>query len=409
VRVAYDYYPFGLTWQNPADFQTPEGIHDHAYQDKEYQWNEFGSGAGLALYDFHARMYDPATATWSVPDPAEQFSNPYLAMGNNPVVGVDPDGRVAGSVLLVGALAGGFTNLLIAYGNGDIDSFRDGLVAFGKGALVGAMVSMTAPSALLAGHSAMSQVILEQMPALGVSVGDWQFSVSPSMVYGTHGAGMGVNMGISYNDGRGFSAGVNLGSTYWTKHQITGKSFLEKRIGGGVFFNGNGAYTTQFYGGGMKQRIGGYQAVIGETVLNYENDWAFSVPGSEKLFGKTIDIPTGDSGDRWRTTGVRISTHDASIGLNFGTGEPDYRTRPEDNGGGIFGTYDETSAGAFRLGAAYIGYRDFRVGFESERVRHAVQNEIIHDRVSKSPWFRVLSDQINPYFLRHTLNPFTTW
>ncbi|MFN8865257.1 MAG: hypothetical protein ACK5W1_13155, partial [Flavobacteriales bacterium] len=81
VRVAYDYYPFGLTWHNPAEFETPEGIHDHAYQDKEYQWNEFGSGAGLALYDFHARMYDPATATWSVPDPAEQFSNPYLAMG----------------------------------------------------------------------------------------------------------------------------------------------------------------------------------------------------------------------------------------------------------------------------------------------------------------------------------------
>ena len=68
-------------------------MHDHAYQDKEFQWNEFGSGPGLALYDFHARMYDSATATWSVPDPASQFSNSYLAMGNNPVIGVDPDGR----------------------------------------------------------------------------------------------------------------------------------------------------------------------------------------------------------------------------------------------------------------------------------------------------------------------------
>ena len=93
VRVAYDYYPFGLTWHNPAAADTPEGRHDHAYQDKEFQWNEFGAGAGMALYDFHARMYDPATATWSVPDPAEQFSNPYLAMGNNPVANVDPDGR----------------------------------------------------------------------------------------------------------------------------------------------------------------------------------------------------------------------------------------------------------------------------------------------------------------------------
>jgi len=95
VRVAYDYYPFGLTWHNPALPETPEGMHDHAYQDKEFQWNEFGSGAGLALYDFHARMYDPATATWSVPDPAAQFSNPYLAMANNPVSMIDPTGTMA--------------------------------------------------------------------------------------------------------------------------------------------------------------------------------------------------------------------------------------------------------------------------------------------------------------------------
>ncbi|MFN9801485.1 MAG: RHS repeat-associated core domain-containing protein, partial [Bacteroidota bacterium] len=200
VRVAYDYYPFGLTWHNPAAADTPEGRHDHAYQDKEFQWNEFGAGAGMALYDFHARMYDPATATWSVPDPAEQFSNPYLAMGNNPVVGVDPDGRLALSILAAGAVIGGATNLLVAYGNGELDSFGDGLAAFGKGALVGAMASFAAPSAVLAGHSAMMQVLLNQMPNFGVTVGDWSFSISPTMMYGTHGAGMGVNFGVQYDD-----------------------------------------------------------------------------------------------------------------------------------------------------------------------------------------------------------------
>jgi hypothetical protein len=39
--------------------------------------------------------YDDQTASWLVPDPAEQFSNPYLAMGNNPVMYVDPDGEFA--------------------------------------------------------------------------------------------------------------------------------------------------------------------------------------------------------------------------------------------------------------------------------------------------------------------------
>ena len=58
-------------------------------------WVVSGTGHGLALYDFHARMYDPATGRWLVPDPAEQFANPYLAMANNPVSYVDPDGEFA--------------------------------------------------------------------------------------------------------------------------------------------------------------------------------------------------------------------------------------------------------------------------------------------------------------------------
>lgn len=81
--------------ENPALNNDPASIHDYCYQDKEFQFAEFGNGRGLALYDFHARMYDPAMARWLVPDPAGQFFNPYLAMGNNPVIGVDPDGRFA--------------------------------------------------------------------------------------------------------------------------------------------------------------------------------------------------------------------------------------------------------------------------------------------------------------------------
>ena len=47
---------------------------------------------------------------WFVPDPAEQFSNPYLAMGNNPVQYVDPDGEfifaAIGIGLAIGAISG---------------------------------------------------------------------------------------------------------------------------------------------------------------------------------------------------------------------------------------------------------------------------------------------------------------
>jgi RHS repeat-associated protein len=129
VRVTYDYYPYGLTWEDPRLPGSPESVHDHCYQDKEFQWAEFTTGHGLALHDFHvtkrlvaaqrrlsdsspaaqrcgARMYDGATGRWLVPDPAAQFANPYLAMGNNPVMGVDPDGRFAVTAILVGAAIG---------------------------------------------------------------------------------------------------------------------------------------------------------------------------------------------------------------------------------------------------------------------------------------------------------------
>jgi RHS repeat-associated protein len=95
VRATYDYYAYGLMWENPALPASPEGIHNETYQGKEFQFSEFSTGHGLALYDFHARMYDPAIGRWLVPDPARQYFNPYLAMGNNPVSQIDPSGRNA--------------------------------------------------------------------------------------------------------------------------------------------------------------------------------------------------------------------------------------------------------------------------------------------------------------------------
>ena len=168
VRVAYDYYPFGLTWHNPAAADTPEGRHDHAYQDKEFQWNEFGAGAGMALYDFHARMYDPATATWSVPDPAEQFSNPYLAMGNNPVIAVDPDGRIAWLVpVVIGAAIGGTIGGLAAKNN-DEDVWK-GIVV---GAMVGAAVGLGLSAGLSAAgvHTASNAPLIKGIGANGGSI-----------------------------------------------------------------------------------------------------------------------------------------------------------------------------------------------------------------------------------------------
>jgi RHS repeat-associated protein len=42
------------------------------------------------------REYDSIAARWLSVDPKRQFYSPYVAMGNNPLSGMDPDG---GSVL----------------------------------------------------------------------------------------------------------------------------------------------------------------------------------------------------------------------------------------------------------------------------------------------------------------------
>jgi hypothetical protein len=83
------------------------------------------------MYDFHARHYDPQLGRWFTPDPAMQFSNPYLAMGNNPVMYVDPDGELALTFLgtkttfLFDFLKTGFTDGGFEFWNWGSQNFDD--------------------------------------------------------------------------------------------------------------------------------------------------------------------------------------------------------------------------------------------------------------------------------------------
>jgi len=81
---------------------------NYLYSEKEFQ-------DGLKLYDFGSRYYDATIGRWGVPDPAQQYANPYLALGNNPVNGIDPDGEFA-------FLITGLVNLVkTAFFNGGLD------------------------------------------------------------------------------------------------------------------------------------------------------------------------------------------------------------------------------------------------------------------------------------------------
>ncbi|MBR0344834.1 MAG: RHS repeat-associated core domain-containing protein, partial [Rudaea sp.] len=116
----------------------------------------------LGVYNFNARLYDPAIGRFYGTDPENQFASPYVYGNNNPVSMIDPSGRLAFLALLalsvlagivVGAAAGavgyGAQTLITgekwdwgdfgkAVGIGALAGAVGGAVGFGAGALASA-------------------------------------------------------------------------------------------------------------------------------------------------------------------------------------------------------------------------------------------------------------------------------
>ncbi len=77
-------HPVSYTYQpntNPAN-------HRYGYQG-EFAEKDRETG----FNHFEARLWDSRTGRWMIPDPAGQFHS--LGMGNSPINGIDPDGRVS--------------------------------------------------------------------------------------------------------------------------------------------------------------------------------------------------------------------------------------------------------------------------------------------------------------------------
>jgi RHS repeat-associated protein len=92
----FKYYPFGLVMNGISSKSAGSLTNKILYNSKELQNKEFTDGSGLELYDFGARMQDPQLGRWWVIDPLTHetpFESPYSAMGNNPILNIDPDGQ----------------------------------------------------------------------------------------------------------------------------------------------------------------------------------------------------------------------------------------------------------------------------------------------------------------------------
>jgi RHS repeat-associated protein len=119
-----DYYPYGLiakNWTRVGDKATQD-----LFQGKTY--DEI-----TKMYDFHARKYDAALGRWFGTDPQNQFASPYVAMGNNPVSLVDPNGEFVIPLMIVGA----FMNTIFQNATGNVNNFGDFIKSMAVGALAG--------------------------------------------------------------------------------------------------------------------------------------------------------------------------------------------------------------------------------------------------------------------------------
>ncbi|CAM1343029.1 DUF6443 domain-containing protein [Tenacibaculum amylolyticum] len=138
-----DYYPFGLT-HNGEHIAGIGSNYNYKYQGKELQIEN-----NLQQYDFGSRVYDGSIGRWFVVDPqGDQFywMSPYGAMGNNPIVVVDPDGEFW--FVLAGALIGGYIGASLQQ-----KSFNPGNWGndWWKGALVGSVLGAYGAQSLMTG------------------------------------------------------------------------------------------------------------------------------------------------------------------------------------------------------------------------------------------------------------------
>jgi RHS repeat-associated protein len=222
TRQINHYYPYGLP------IATIDGNHKkylNKYTGKEHQTGEFPqfgvASRGIEMFDFDARFFDPQLARWVVPDPALQFSNPYLGIGNNPVMNVDPDGQFAWALPIIkaiavgGAIGGASYTAQKAFGEGGLKNWEGGqfMKSVGFGALSGGMSygigSLNLGDINSTAAHGISQGLISELRGgrfeEGLSAGVFSSTVSHSLLQGSGSVGNSTvgNLAIS-----GLSGGI---------------------------------------------------------------------------------------------------------------------------------------------------------------------------------------------------------
>jgi RHS repeat-associated protein len=371
----------------------------------------------FGIINMNARLYDPILGRMLSPDnfahEGSQGLNRYSYAHNNPLSYVDPDGN---NPLLVAMAIYGAVNLASDAIKGNIKNFGDGLKSFGLGAVQGAFVFATGGAATPL--AALGSAVSSHIPGVNIPLGGGlSISLSPSIMLGTAGSGFGLNAGVNYQFGE-LSLGISGGFTSFSSSPLTGLPGIEQRLGGSISYDnedwGFTFFSTSFMSGKTSQRVGGTSVRFRDDQGNLKWGFSYENDGTPFQYAKL-----GDGGDSYRTAAASISIGaDFTVGMRLGTGWRNQNretetTIPKQK------VLWKTSAGLqvgnseindYRLGALYIGYKGYNVGWNNDKVRHVFQNLLAHTLIQKQAWIPSSPAQGPSLFREYRRNnPFTIW
>ena len=369
------------------------------------------------LINMNGRLYDPINGRMLSPDnfthdeAGTQGYNRYSYAHNNPLKFSDPDGEIP--FVAVGAIIGGVLNLGFQALQGNIHSPKDALFAFGSGALAGALATMGATSLSSAVMTAVTSSISSQLPSFNIPIGNnFTLSLSPALVFGTEGLGLGLNLSGTLNVGD-FSISAGIGFTGFESDKLLGRAAESRWFLGGGYDDGKD-FGISYYRGSYNS---GHSSQVSGIVNLRVNEFSLGI--DEDFFPP----PLADGEDRYRTGAFRLGYKDIFIQATIITGDPGLGYNPKTNPDGRTTTdYPGYKHGRYshetnlhRFGGLSAGFNyngnTYEFGNTSEKNRVGIQHWI-HRNITGDPYFPMFYESFpsrnysffgryNPHFLYH--------
>ena len=204
-------------------------------------------------------------------------------------------------------------------------------------------------------------------------------AINNDIRFGSHQKGLGFNISFGIPKSLPYARRWEEGSSYYWKNYGDYRGYEHRK-------GSEQTVLSLYHWGDTHYESGEFTQTVGKK--------SFGIPS---IIG--VDVSNdlwGDGGDRFRTSHQRINCFPFYIGGSVFTGDPGMkkrRTNYEPNAASnqyyIKGPYGDPDK--YRYGILYVGAGPFQRGWDSEGIRHILQNIIGHNWISpESPWFKYI-------------------